>query len=64
VISSAFKIDTGTDFGSCMYHAVANTVVTSFMNYTFLGVERIWHKHTGKHKVLLVKQEVLIDFFF
>lgn len=62
--STAFKIDTGTKFAPCMYHAAANTVVTSFMNYTFLGAERIWQMHTGKHKELFVKQEVFIDFFF
>ena len=46
-----------------LYHAAANTVAMSFMNYTFLDVERIWHKHTVKYKELFVKQEILIDFF-
>jgi hypothetical protein len=52
----------GTEFDLCAHHAAASTVATSFMIYTFLGVEGTWHKRTGKHKVLFVKQEILINF--
>ena len=60
--SIAFKINTDKEFDPCTYYAAANTVVTSFTDYTCFGVERIWHKHRGKHKVLFEKQRLLIDF--